>query len=172
MAKNCSGKQAGKGLVIEEYIYAIVSSILLGGRSGSGKSKKYDAKEVSAGKKVEMEHLSMNTKNPAIKRIQEILAEKIAKDHLTEVADYYTRLLKMEKNAEMKKSEINNLNDLSMSNEFSTLLGYTKKELENYFGKEIEELACIHHFTVDTCYDQIKEWYNGYQFSDIRVRYP
>ena len=57
---------------------------------GVGKHKdvpddKYDAKELAMGIDVEKEH----TDNPAI-------AKEIAKDHLAEIPDYYTRLKKME----------------------------------------------------------------------------
>ena len=48
-------------------------------------------KQISMGKKVELEH----TDNPAI-------AKEIAMDHLAEFPDYYTRLAKLEKQAEAK----------------------------------------------------------------------
>lgn len=50
-----------------------------------------DPKELEMGIKVEMEH----TEDP-------VIAKKIALDHLAEIPDYYTRLLKMEKEAEAK----------------------------------------------------------------------
>jgi hypothetical protein len=72
----------------EGYIYAILGSIL-----GTGKAKKkgltekdVDRKELAMGIKIEMEH----TKNKAI-------SKRIALDHLAELPDYYTRLIKMEK---------------------------------------------------------------------------
>lgn len=75
----------------EAKIYAVLGSIL-----GTGKSKKEkftekdaDPKELKMGIKVEMEH----TKNKAI-------AKRIALDHLAEIKDYYTRLIKMEKGAD------------------------------------------------------------------------
>lgn len=57
---------------------------------GVGKHKdvpddKFDAKQLAMGIEVEKEH----TNNPAI-------AKEIAKDHLAELPDYYTRLKKME----------------------------------------------------------------------------
>jgi hypothetical protein len=71
----------------EAKIYSVLGSIL-----GTGKSKKEkftekdaDPKELKMGIKVEMEH----TKNKTI-------AKRIALDHLAELPDYYTRLLKME----------------------------------------------------------------------------
>lgn len=62
-------------------------------------------------------------------------------------------------------SGLNNLNDITMSNDYSALLGYTKNELEHYFISGIEETAVINNLTLDECYAQIKEWYNGYKFS-------
>jgi hypothetical protein len=59
---------------------------------GPGKSTNfngsYDSEQLKMGIEVEKEH----TNNPKI-------AERIAKDHLAEISDYYTRLAKMEKDA-------------------------------------------------------------------------
>lgn len=63
-------------------------------------------------------------------------------------------------------SGLNNLNDLTMRNEFSSLLGYTQLELESYFSKDISELSQEMGYSEKECYAQIKLWYNGYQFSD------
>ena len=72
---------------LEATIYKILSSFLCEGRSKDFKGK-YDPKEMKMGIKVEMEHTTNST-----------LSEKIAKDHVAEIPDYYTRLLKMEKEA-------------------------------------------------------------------------
>ena len=77
----------------EAKIYSVLGSIL---GTGKAKDKKFaekdaDKKELALGIKVEMEH----TKNKTI-------AKRIALDHLAEFGDYYTRLLKMEKEAEGK----------------------------------------------------------------------
>ena len=75
----------------EGYIYAILGSIL-----GTGESKKKgftekdaDRNELALGIKTEMEH----TKNKAV-------SKRIALDHLAELPDYYTRLMKIEKKGE------------------------------------------------------------------------
>lgn len=70
--------------LFEAHIYSIISDFLYGGRSKDFKGN-YDQKELKMGTKVELEH----TKCP-------LIAEKIAKDHLAELPDYYTRLKKME----------------------------------------------------------------------------
>ena len=75
----------------EEHIYMIMGSIF-----GEGRAKDftgtYDPKELAMGIKVEMEH----TSDP-------LVAERISKDHLAEVPDYYTRLKKMEAEAGIKE---------------------------------------------------------------------
>lgn len=53
-----------------------------------GKDARYDERELAMGIKVEQEH----TNNP-------LEAAKIAKEHLREIPDYYTRLAKMYKEA-------------------------------------------------------------------------
>lgn len=62
-------------------------------------------------------------------------------------------------------SGLNNLNDLTLSDDYSTLLGYTKDELTRYFSHLIQEVARKNGFTWDRCCAEIKEWYNGYKFS-------
>jgi len=71
----------------EEHIYMILSDILSGGKSKDFKGT-YNPKELKMGMKVELEHTGST-----------LISEKIAKDHLAEIPDYYTRLLKMEKAA-------------------------------------------------------------------------
>ena len=77
---------------LEGHIYMILSQILNEGRSKDFKGS-YDPKELKMGIEVETEH----TPN-------KLIAEKISKDHLAEVKDYYTRLKKMEKEAGIKES--------------------------------------------------------------------
>ena len=62
-------------------------------------------------------------------------------------------------------SGLNNLIDLSMLEKYSSLLGYTRAEIEHYFKSDIEDLAVEKELTLEACYAQIKEWYNGYQFA-------
>lgn len=68
----------------EGHIYHVLCSILCEGKSKDFKGT-YNPEELKMGVKVEMEH----TKIP-------LLAYKIAKDHLAEIPDYYSRLKKME----------------------------------------------------------------------------
>lgn len=63
-------------------------------------------------------------------------------------------------------SGLNNLNDITMTDDYSALLGYTLKELQYFFAKEIDNVAQVNGLTINDCYHQIKEWYNGYKFSE------
>jgi len=78
----------------EEYIYMIMGSMVKedkvkGGKADKKKPEDFNQKELKMGIEIEMEH----TDDPE-------LAKEIAMDHLTEIPDYYTRLVKMEKEAE------------------------------------------------------------------------
>lgn len=79
---------------VEETVYR-----LLGAFIGKGKSTKAttspDPDQLQMGVKVEMEHTSDAS-----------LAEKIARDHLAEIPDYYTRLAKMESQAQKSRADV------------------------------------------------------------------
>ena len=69
---------------------------LPGGKADTQRDEKYNPREVEKGIRIELEH----TDNKDI-------AKEIAKDHLEEIPDYYTRLIKMEDEAEkeIKKAD-------------------------------------------------------------------
>jgi len=77
----------------ETHIYAILGDILTEGKS-KGFTGKYDPEQMKMGRQVEFEHTT----------IPEI-ADKISRDHLAEIPDYYTRLAKMEKEAGVDENE-------------------------------------------------------------------
>lgn len=77
---------------VENHIYHILSEVLSEGRSKDFKGK-YDPAQIKKGIEVEIEH----TPN-------KLIAEKIAKDHLSEIDDYYTHLSKMESSAGIKEN--------------------------------------------------------------------
>jgi hypothetical protein len=62
-------------------------------------------------------------------------------------------------------SGLNNLLNISMSDKYANLLGYTQEELESYFPEYISELAESHSLSVNKILSKIKFWYNGYRFS-------
>ena len=67
-------------------------------------------------------------------------------------------------------SGLNNLEDITMVNEYSTMLGYTQEELEHYFSGYIDGLAEKIKKTREEILIEIKKWYNGYKFSDEAER--
>ena len=77
----------------EAYIYDILGSFVGHGRANEDgfTEKDADPKELEMGIKVEMEHTTNTT-----------MSKRIALDHLAEIPDYYTRLIKMEKDAGVK----------------------------------------------------------------------
>ena len=62
-------------------------------------------------------------------------------------------------------SDLNNLRDITLSKQFATLLGYTQKELENYFDKYIQNLSFELGIKKAELLSQIKTWYNGYSWN-------
>ncbi len=63
-------------------------------------------------------------------------------------------------------SGLNNLEDLTMSENSATLLGYTYQELLDNFQDYIKKAAFKLKQSLPEIVDQMTEWYNGYQFSD------
>jgi hypothetical protein len=62
-------------------------------------------------------------------------------------------------------SDLNNLQDITITDKYATLCGYTQSELTQVFDPWIQALAVKHKTSVETQYEKIKSWYNGYQFS-------
>lgn len=72
----------------ENKVYALMSSFFSEGRSKNFKGD-YDPEQLKMGIEVEKEHTT-----------NDFIAARIAKDHLAEIPDYYTRLAKMEADAQ------------------------------------------------------------------------
>jgi len=71
-------------------------------------------------------------------------------------------------------SDLNNLIDLTMDEEFAGMLGYTQKELETCFDEHIKKLAQETGKSRSDTLDALKKYYDGYRFSerDMRVYNP
>lgn len=61
-------------------------------------------------------------------------------------------------------SGLNNLKDLSMHPDFTTMLGYTQEELEGNFADELASTAQFLGIGVEELLEKIEYWYNGYRF--------
>lgn len=111
---------------LEEIIYELLASLLRGvGKTKKTPDEKFNQKELKKGIEVEMEH----TNDPYI-------AKLIAKDHLAELPDYYTRLVKMEKEAGLNESEEekDDKNDPDKAISKGSLGGALKKAFKEHFG--------------------------------------
>ena len=64
-------------------------------------------------------------------------------------------------------SDLNNLNDISLSETYSAICGISQEELEEYFVPEIENMAEKNGYTKDECIARLKKNYDGYHFSKI-----
>ncbi|MEZ5039077.1 MAG: AAA family ATPase [Saprospiraceae bacterium] len=61
-------------------------------------------------------------------------------------------------------SELNNLKDITIHPKFSTLVGYTQKEVEQYFSSWTEELMGEYEINEQELIQRIRSWYNGYSW--------
>ncbi len=64
-------------------------------------------------------------------------------------------------------SGLNNLEDISMSPDYSSVCGITPEELKSYFGESVEALAKFNHLSVEDCYAKLARLYDGYHFSPV-----
>ena len=71
-------------------------------------------------------------------------------------------------------SELNNLNDISMHDDYADMLGYTQEELETCFEGYIQLLAKKLGRSADETRAELAQRYDGYRFSerDVRVYNP
>lgn len=67
-------------------------------------------------------------------------------------------------------STLNNLNELDMHPNFSHMLGYTEKELHNNFEPYFEEFASKKEISKTELYQEFKQMYNGFRFSDENIK--
>lgn len=61
-------------------------------------------------------------------------------------------------------SDLNNLDDITMWNDFSTICGITEKEIRNTVDDEIGLMAEQLQLTKEDCYNKLKTYYDGYHF--------
>ncbi|MDE6523184.1 MAG: ATP-binding protein [Muribaculaceae bacterium] len=63
-------------------------------------------------------------------------------------------------------SDLNNLNDISMYEQYQEICGWTEEELSTNFKIGIEELAKKRRETPKETLDELRNYYDGYLFSD------
>jgi len=83
-------------------------------------------------------------------------------------ADKHIRLLILTGVSRFSKvsifSDLNNLEDITLSKHFNNLAGITQKELETNFAWELQTLPGILGMDKPQLLEHIKDWYNGYSW--------
>ncbi|HNF15783.1 MAG TPA: AAA family ATPase [Leptospiraceae bacterium] len=84
-------------------------------------------------------------------------------------SDPYIRLLLLTGVSKFSKagvfSNLNHLQDITLEDKFSDLVGITEEELLSNFSGHISEFAKEENLKDKELIDKIREWYNGYRFS-------
>lgn len=63
-------------------------------------------------------------------------------------------------------SELNNLDNISMFDQYSAICGISKTELLNNMKTDVEDLAKALNISFDEAFLRLKEYYDGYHFSE------
>ena len=66
-------------------------------------------------------------------------------------------------------SDLNNLKDISLDARFVTSCGITEKEIVNYLDEEVGQMAEANGIDKSTCYERLKQQYDGYHFRENSV---
>ena len=62
-------------------------------------------------------------------------------------------------------SDLNNLKDISMLPQYSTICGITEQELHDNFDDSVKEVAAFNELTQEECYELLRRDFDGYHFS-------
>ena len=62
-------------------------------------------------------------------------------------------------------SGLNNLNDITVDNQYATLLGITQEEVDTCFADYLNDLAAERSLPAAELSQQIRSWYNGFRFA-------
>ena len=68
-------------------------------------------------------------------------------------------------------SELNNLDDISLDEDYCTLTGYTQEELESYFKDYLEVIQKRLNLTWEELLMHVKIWYNGFSWDGQTTLY-
>jgi len=63
-------------------------------------------------------------------------------------------------------SVLNNLTNISFFPQYVSLCGVTEKEIAANFKQEVERMGVINHWNAQETHDRLKEYYDGYHFSE------
>lgn len=63
-------------------------------------------------------------------------------------------------------SVLNNLSNISFQPEYATICGITEEEIKENFLPELQKMADVNGWTLQEAHDRLKEYYDGYHFSE------
>ena len=66
-------------------------------------------------------------------------------------------------------SDLNNLKDISLDARFVASCGITEDEIHDYFDAEVGKMADANSIDKSTCYERLKQQYDGYHFHENSV---
>jgi len=71
-------------------------------------------------------------------------------------------------------SELNNLLDITLTEEYANICGIATEDLPKYFGEHVESLSKLKNFShIENIYNEILHWYDGYSWNgETRVINP
>ena len=100
------------------------------------------------------------------KPILDALYTEYEEQNRQELRSFYSPLKDLDKYSHVNIfSGLNQLNDISMSQDYSALCGISESELKSYFEPEIEELAKKQEMTIEEAKEKLASMYDGYHFS-------
>jgi len=115
-----------------------------------------------------LDHISNLEKAEQMKKIIAGLYETIKSMDAHMRAIFVTGVTKFAKTSIF--SGMNNLNDISFEPEAAQLLGYTQQEIIHYFSNYIDGITEKKSISRDMVFENMKEWYNGYRFSELAIK--
>jgi Predicted AAA-ATPase/PD-(D/E)XK nuclease superfamily len=68
-------------------------------------------------------------------------------------------------------SHLNNLDDISFSEDYATITGYTQSELKQYFPEHLAAIARKMDISHEVLLENMAKWYNGYSWDGIHRVY-
>lgn len=68
-------------------------------------------------------------------------------------------------------SDLNHLSDITIHNDYSTIVGYSQIEIKKYYDAYLKKVAEKLKTTESQLLQKIKEWYNGYSWDGINFMY-
>ncbi len=114
--------------------------------------------------------LQHSWKTPEHERCTEVYREVFA---VLKAADEYERLVFITGITKFTQislfSVLNNLTNISFEPEYAAICGITEEEISENFQPELERMAEANEWTLQQTHDRLKDYYDGYHFSEANM---